>query len=61
MNIFGKSAQDLNPLIKIGSKGFAEYADEAKRAGAVLDGETLTALQETDDAMERFNQGCRNC
>lgn len=36
MQLFGKSAQDLNPLIAQGSEGIAALTEEAKRMGAVL-------------------------
>lgn len=56
MQLFGKSAQDLNSLVKQGSTGFKELAAEAREMGAVLDSETLSALGETDDAMVRLDQ-----
>ena len=55
MTLLGKSAQDINPVIKIGSEGVAKFADEAHRAGAVLSDETLTGLMETDDALQRLS------
>ncbi len=56
MQLFGKSAQDLNPLIEKGSAGIAALKDEAKAMGAVLDEDTLVALSGTDDALQRLNQ-----
>jgi chromosome segregation ATPase len=56
MQLFGKSAQDLNPLIEIGSKGVAKFTDEAKNMGAILDDEALTSLGKTDDALQRLTQ-----
>lgn len=53
MTIFGKSAMDLNPLIAVGADGLAQYAEEAHNVGYVLDTETLEALGETDDQMQR--------
>ena len=44
MQIFGKSARELNPLIAQGSAGFAELTKEAKRMGAVLSEDSLNAL-----------------
>lgn len=55
MQIFGKSARDLNPLIEIGSKGFREFADEAHEAGAVLSGDTLDSLGKVDDSLQRLD------
>lgn len=56
MQIFGKSARDLNPLIEAGADGFRQFADEAHEAGAVLDRETLEKLGEVDDAFQRLEQ-----
>ena len=55
MQVFGKSARDLNPLIEIGSKGFRDFADEAHEAGAVLSGDTLNSLGEVDDSLQRLD------
>lgn len=56
MELFGKSAQELNPLIEIGSAGIAAYAQEAHDMGAVLDEEALTSLGEMDDSFQRVEQ-----
>ena len=53
MNIFGKSAMDLNPLIAVGREGLAEYREEAHQMGYVLDTDTLESLGAVDDAMQR--------
>lgn len=55
MQIFGKSAQDLNSLIAAGSDGVAAFAQEARDMGAVLDEDTLAALGGVDDAVQRFS------
>lgn len=55
MSIFGKSAQDLNSLIAVGSDGIAAYAQEAREVGYVLDGETLESLGAADDAFQRLD------
>ncbi len=56
MNIFGRSAMDLNPLIAVGADELRSYADEAHEMGYVLDNDTLTALGGVDDAMQRANK-----
>lgn len=56
MDLMGKSAQDLNPLIKAGSGRMTELAEEAHKVGYVLDDEALDALGRVDDAMQRFNR-----
>ena len=63
MDIFGRSAQDLNPLIIQGSKTLKAYADEAHNVGNVLDDEALSALGAVDDAYQRLQntqEGVKN-
>lgn len=54
MDIFGKSAQELNPLIIQGSEALDKYAQEAHDAGYVMDKEMLAALGAVDDAQQRL-------
>ena len=56
MDIFGRSAQDLNPLIIQGSKTLKAYADEAHNMGYVLDDEALSALGAVDYAYQRLQK-----
>lgn len=56
MDIFGRSAQDLNPLIIQGSQTLKAYADEAHNMGYVLDDEALSALGAVDDAYQRLQK-----
>jgi chromosome segregation ATPase len=56
MQIFGKKAQELNPLIKAGSEGFAEMKKEAQEMGYILDTEALDSLNETSDSLERLSK-----
>ena len=55
MDIFGKSAQDLNSLIAVGKDGIAAFAKEAHDMGYVLDEETLSSLGAVDDALQRLD------
>ena len=55
MDIFGKSAMDLNPLIAVGADGLAAFREEAHATGYVLDNEALNALGGVDDAFQRLN------
>lgn len=55
MEIFGKSAQELNPLIVQGSDVLREYSEEAHALGYVLSEEDLAALGAVDDAFQRMN------
>lgn len=57
MQIFGKSAQELNPLIAQGSAGIAELTEEAKRMGAVMSEDSLNALGAFDDSIQRLKAG----
>lgn len=54
MQIFGKSAQELNPLIEAGSDRLRELAQEAHDAGYVLSDETVSALAAGQDELDRF-------
>ena len=56
MQLFGKSATDLNPLIEAGSDAMRAFADEAHEMGYVLDGDSLEALGNVQDAFDRFNK-----
>ena len=54
MDIFGKSAQDLNPLIIQGREALKDYAEEANDLGYVLDSKALKSLGAVDDAQQRL-------
>lgn len=54
MELLGKSAQDLNPLILQGSQALRQYAAEAEAMGYVLDESQLQKLGEVDDAYQRL-------
>lgn len=63
MDIFGRSAQDLNPLIIQGSETLKAYAQEAHNVGYVLNDEALSALGAVDDAYQRLQksqEGAKN-
>ncbi len=63
MDLMSESAQELNPLIEIGSDGLKQYAQEAHSMGYVLDNEALTALTAVDDAYQRLQksqEGAKN-
>lgn len=57
MQIFGRSAQDLNSLIAVGSDGMQQYAQQAQQAGAILDGDTLEAFGAFDDVTHQLESG----
>jgi len=54
MAIFGKSAQDLNPLIEQGSAKLRELGDEAVRTGYVMGDDAVEKLGQFDDTMQRI-------
>lgn len=56
MELLGKSARDLNPLIKTGKEQFEAYTKEAKEMGLVLEDDALDALDKVDDAMLRLTK-----
>lgn len=57
MTLFGKSAQQLNPLINAGSEAFKKLGDEAEEAGLILSNDAVNSLGAVDDAMNRVNSG----
>lgn len=54
MDIFGRSAQDLNPLVIQGSDALKKYGDEAEAVGFVLDDKMQGALGDVDNAYQRM-------
>lgn len=54
MEIMGRSAQDLNPLILQGSDALRKLSDEAEAAGYVLEESQIQKLGEVDDAYQRM-------
>ena len=54
MQLFGRSAQELNPLIEAGADKLQALTQEAREVGAVMGTETLDALGEFDDTMQRL-------
>ena len=56
MQIFGKSATDLNPLIEAGSERLAELAAQAHEVGYVMDTDTLESLGALDDSLQKLSK-----
>ena len=50
MDLMGKSAQDLNPLIAAGSEEIKKYMDRAKELGIVMSEDQVMALADLNDA-----------
>ena len=54
MDLMGKSAQELNPLINAGSKALKEYGEAANAAGYILDEQQIKKLGEVDDEYQKL-------
>lgn len=52
MKLFGKSAQDLNPLIKGGADTLKQMGEQAKKLGIILDQETLDKANAFNDQVD---------
>lgn len=56
MELLGKSAMDLNPMIEAGSETMAGLAQEAHEVGAVMDGEALDAFNDLNDSVDKMKK-----
>ena len=54
MNVFGRTAEQLNPLIKGGAAALKEIGDEAERAGLILSQDTLNGLHAFNDTVDEL-------
>ena len=54
MQILGKSATELNPLINAGSAAFKAYGEEAEALGVVMGDEQVTALGNFNDKLQQL-------
>lgn len=52
MNLFGKSAAELNPLIKAGTDELKRLGKEAQGMGIIMSDEAVAALGQFDDKMQ---------
>lgn len=50
MQLMGRSATELNPLIKAGSAAFLQLGNDAQAAGLIMSNDTLNAFGALDDA-----------
>ena len=55
MQLFGRSAMELNPLIKGGAEVLEEMGNAAEEAGLILSDEMLRSLNDVQDAQDLFN------
>src|SRR5690606_4824093 len=56
LNIFGRSFQNLIPLLKDGSQGLKDAGVEAEQLNLVLTGETGRAAEEFNDDLARMKK-----
>lgn len=56
MDIFGKSAMELNGIIAQGSEGLRELAAEADASGYVMSDKMVSVLQQGDDATQKLDK-----
>lgn len=55
MDLFGKSATNLNPLIEAGADQIAAWNKEAEEMGYIMDEEALAGMSALQDSFDRFN------
>ena len=51
--IFGRSADELAGIIDDGGEAFRRYGQEAEDLGLILSGDTLNAINETNDSIDK--------
>ncbi len=56
MELFGKSATELNPLIEAGAEQLSAFRQEAQAAGNVLSGSALKSLGKAQDGLDRLSK-----
>ena len=57
MELLGRGARELNPLIEAGSGAFEDLREEAEQTGYIMSGDTLDAFGDLDDNMQRMRNG----
>lgn len=57
MQIFGKSAMEMNPLIKAGGDELNRLSEEARANGAVMSNEAVAGLDTFGDTMDNIKNG----
>ena len=58
MNLFGKSAKELNPLIKTSKEDLEAFTQAAHDSGYVLSDDVLGAYQQFDDSLQMLDKAC---
>lgn len=57
MQLFGKSAMEMNPLIKAGGDELKKLTDEARKNGAVMSDEAVAGLDSFGDTIDNIKSG----
>jgi phage-related minor tail protein len=57
MQLFGRSAMDLNPLIKAGGDELNRLTEEARKNGAVMSDEAVAGLDSFGDTLDNLKNG----
>lgn len=58
MTLFGKSAKDLNPLIKASQEDLERFTQAAEESGYILSDEVLDAYGDFDDSLQMLDKAC---
>ncbi len=59
MAVFGKSAQELNPLVKAGAEELSRLSEEAHAVGAVMSEEDVAAMAGFQDKLDSLQAGLK--
>ena len=59
MQLFGKSATELNPLIEAGSDTIKKLGEQAKTSGAIMSDDAVEALDSFGDSMDHVKQSAQ--
>lgn len=59
MQLFGKSAMDLNPLIKAGSAELQALSEKAHEMGAVMSEDAVNALDNLDETLQEIKMSAQ--
>lgn len=54
MKVFGKSGEDMIPMLNLGRQGLSDSADEAERLGITLGGDAAKAAADFNDNMKKL-------
>lgn len=58
MTLFGKSAKELNPLIKTSKEDLEKFTQAAHESGYVLSDEVIEAYGDFDDSLQMLDKAC---